>query len=232
MEALRLASAIGLERELRRLNMRIARFVVVIVVAAVAPLLASPRTSPAARTDTLAVQVNLEFDRSITSSTIKTIARDEAAAIWKVYGVELRWTDTGARAALTLDAIVERYPKRGDGDDAPAVLGYTTVASAPAAPAPIRVSFDAVESLIERRHGANPVLQQRDIGMALGRVLAHEVGHVLLGVPAYHDPGGLMRATFEPDDLARPGRSPFRLMPHSVARLQVRITSLCRPPIV
>jgi hypothetical protein len=230
MEALRLASAIGLERELRRLNLRIARFVVVIVVAAVAPLLASPRTSPAARTDTLAVQVNLEFDRSITSNTIKAIARDEAAAVWRVYGVELRWTDSGARAAVTLDVIVGRYRQRVELDGSPAVLGYTTIASAPAAPAPIRVSFDAVDSLIERRPGADPLLHQREIGTALGRVLAHEVGHVLLGAPAYHDPDGLMRATFPSDDLVRPERSLFRLTPHSVARLQVRITSLSRPP--
>ena len=125
-------------------------------------------------------------------------------------------------AALTLDVNVERYPQRVDIDGSP-VLGYTTIASAPMAPAPIRVSFDAVDSLIEHRHGADPLRRQREIGIALGRVLAHEVGHVLLGAPAYHDPDGLMRAMFPSDDLVRPGRSPFRLTPQSVARLHVRI---------
>jgi len=208
--------------------MRIAGSVVVIVAAAAAPLAASPRTPLEAPTDTLAVQVNLAFERSITSSTIKTIARDEAAAIWKVYGVDLRWSDPGAPAALTLDVIVERYPQRVV--DGSPVLGYTTVASAPIAPAPIRVSFDAVDSLIEHRPGADPLRRQREIGIALGRVLAHEVGHVLLGAPAYHDRDGLMQATFPSDDLVKPGRSPFRLTPRSVARLRVRITSLSSPP--
>jgi hypothetical protein len=223
-------SVIGLEWELRSFDMRGARFVPVVLVAAATPLLAASRTPPA-QTDTLAVYVNLGFDRSITSSTIKTIARDEAAAIWKVYGVELVWTDPEVRAALTVDVMVERSRRRVDENGSPSVLGYTTISSNPAAQAPIRVSFDALDSLIERRHGADPLRFPREIGLALGRVLAHEVGHVLLGTPPYHDPGGLMRPTFMTDDLVRPERSAFRLMPQSVARLRVRIASLSCPQL-
>ena len=205
--------------------MRIARLVTVIIVAATAPLFATPRTS-SPQTNRLAVQVNLEFDPSITSSTIKTIARDEAAAIWKVYGVDLLWTDPAAPAALTLDVIVERSPQRLD-VDGPSVLGHTTIASAPAAPAPIRVSFNAIEVLLTRRHGAYPLSHSREMGTAFGRVLAHEIGHVLLGTQ--HDSGGLMRPAFRSDDLVWPDRSLFRLMPPSLARLRVRMASWSCP---
>jgi hypothetical protein len=69
-------------------------------------------------------------------------------------------------------------------------------------------------------------LHEHAVALALGRVLAHELGHVLLGSPAYHDQDGLMRATFLSNDLARPERSRFRLTDRSVARLRARITSL------
>ena len=75
--------------------MRIAGSIVVVVVAAAAPLVASPRT-PGARTDTLAVQVNLAFDRSITSSTIKTIARGSGGDLDDVWR-RAAWSDPGAR---------------------------------------------------------------------------------------------------------------------------------------
>jgi hypothetical protein len=88
------------------------------------------------------------------------------------------------------------------------------------------MSLDAVESLVERRHGIDPVLGH-DLVLAwgLGRVLAHEIGHKVLGAPAYHDDNGLMRTTFLADDLARPERSRFRLAERSVARLRERMAA-------
>ena len=60
--------------------------------------------------DALAVQVNVEFDHSITSNLIKAVVKDEAAAIWKGHGVDLLWSDgEGGAAALHLDVIVARH---------------------------------------------------------------------------------------------------------------------------
>ena len=69
------------------------------------------------------------------------------------------------------------------------------------------------------------VTYDRVLGLAIGRVLAHELGHVLLGSPGYHDAEGLMRAKFQRDDLARPERSRFRLAPFSVERLRSRLSA-------
>jgi hypothetical protein len=54
-------------------------------------------------------------------------------------------------------------------------------------------------------------------------VLAHEVGHVILGAP-FHRPAGLMRAQFSADELAAPDRRPFALTGVDVARLQSRFS--------
>jgi hypothetical protein len=189
-----------------------------------------PGTSPPPQPDTLAVHLNLQFDRSITSKTIKAVAKDEATAIWSVYGVDLQWTDQEVPAALCLDVIVERYGRHVGLDGSLSVLGRTTIAPGPAAQAPIRVSFDAIDSIIESGYPSSALLREYGVGIALGRVLAHELGHVLLGSPAYHDPDGLMRTTFLSNDLARPERSRFRLTDRSVARLRTRITSLSDAP--
>ena len=180
--------------------------------------------------DTLAVNVNLEFDPSITSSAIKAIAKDEAAAIWRVYGVDILWTDRRSDGAMSLDAIVERDHEHVDVDGSRLVLGRTTIALNTAAQAPIHISFDAINALVERRYAANVWRQERESGTGLGRVLAHEIGHVLLGAPAYHDPDGLMRTTFVANDFVWGQRSRFQLTEQSAARLRARIASLSNAP--
>jgi hypothetical protein len=195
------------------------------IVAALCLCMPAPPASSTSHANTLAVYVNLEFDPSITSRAIKSIARDEAAAIWKVYGVDLVWTDRKAGGALSIDAMVERHNERVDIGGVPLVLGRTTIASDAAAQAPIHVSFDAITALIDRRYRASPWRQERESAMGLGRVLAHEIGHVLLGAPAYHDRDGLMRTTFVAEDFER-GRSSFQLTEQSVVRLRARIASL------
>jgi hypothetical protein len=197
------------------------RVVLLVIVLSVTPLFAS---SSAPKAYVLTVRVRLQCDPSITSGAIEKIATQEAAAIWSVYGVDLQWTTWGGRqAALAVDAIVER----GNADpDAPLVLGHTSIAPDRAAQGPIHISFDAVSRLLHRERGAASLPQEREIGIALGRVLAHELGHVLLGLPAYHDPAGLMRTTFRAADLMWGRPSKFRLTERSVNRLRDRITSL------
>jgi hypothetical protein len=66
------------------------------------------------------------------------------------------------------------------------------------------------------------VVTDRELARALGRVLAHEIGHVLLGA-RNHDQTGLMRVSFLPDELAAADRAPFRLTCLDVGRLRSRI---------
>src|SRR4249919_1396706 len=151
-------------------------------------------------TERLAVHVNVSFDDSITSNAIKAGAMEEAASIWKIYGVDLQFAQSNADAALSLDVFVERTPPTRKHTGAATVLGRTTIAAGLASQAPLRISFDAVTALLDSQRSANPLLHDYAIAAALGRVVAHEIGHVLLGMPAYHDTDGLMRTTFFPDD--------------------------------
>ena len=187
----------------------------------------NPGVSTLPPSEPLTVQINLAFDPSIPTGAIRTQVRQEATAIWRAYGVELRFAPGATSAALSLDVVVENARRGRNRDDAPAVLGHTEVISSAAIrQPPVRISFDAVEALLDRQHGITTVMHEYMMAAALGRVLAHEIGHILLGAPAFHDDEGLMRTTFSPDDLARPERSRFQLTARSITRLKARLASL------
>jgi hypothetical protein len=172
------------------------------------------------------VRVNLRFDRTIASKTVKALSMAEARAIWNQHGVELLWSDSKADAALHLDVIVTRRQTDDLVDGMPTVLGHTILNAAGVVQGPIRISFEAIEALLDSRYGANPAFRYQELGRGLGRVLAHEIGHVLLGLPSYHDRHGLMSAHFFADDLGGPDRKRFLLTADSVDRLRQRIAWL------
>ena len=177
------------------------------------------------------VNVHLQVDRSIRSPVIPDDLKNETEVLWRPYGVHLEWTDSSASGAapsgLSLEAILERriIDEPGLPKWAP-VLGVASVKRNVPSARPIRVSLDATESVLARRTisrtSSGWIVQDHDLGRALGRVLAHEIGHVLLGAP-YHDDVGLMRAMFRPDELAEPDPAAFRLTCSGVARLRGRI---------
>jgi hypothetical protein len=153
------------------------------------------------------VNVHLQVDRSIRSRAIPADLKNETEALWMPYGVHLEWADSPASGAaprgLSLEVILERRLIDEPGLPTWAtVLGLASVKRNGSSARPIRVSLDATE-----------------------RVLAHEIGHLLLVAP-YHDDVGLMRAVFRPDELAEPDRAPFRLTCSGVARLRGRIAVL------
>lgn len=173
---------------------------------------------------TLVVHIALLFDSSIRSRIVQTTAVTEAAAIWRDYGVVLDFGDRGG-AAVCISAFVNRTRAHPDG--ASAVLGSTFVGpdSDDHAP-PIRIGFDLVDELAQPSESANAMVHEYAVGTAIGRVLAHEVGHLLLGPPGYHDPDGLMRRQFLTDDFLPWNRSRYRLALGSIERLRRRMTML------
>ncbi len=70
-----------------------------------------------------------------------------------------------------------------------------------------------------------PALLKLVTTRALGRVLAHEIGHYLLALPA-HAPCGLMRAAFTGRELAELDRATFALSPELLPRLRDRLERL------
>jgi len=174
------------------------------------------------------IKAHLQVDRSIRSRVIPADLKNETELLWRPYGVELEWTDSPDVEAvpygLSLEVILERRIIDGPGLPTWAtVMGLTSVKLNQPGVKPIRLSLEATESVLaSSRTSIGRVVYDHTLGRALGRVLAHEIGHLLLGAP-FHDEVGLMRAVFYPNELAEPDRAPFRLTCLGVGRLRGRI---------
>ena len=163
----------------------------------------------------------------------------EAAAIWAAYGVVIRWTDgvnhDRCRSAESSVAVQVDNATPGRHSTArPLILGTTRVASFRAGPVPIRVDYSAVDRLLGSltadllgRIIGRQQLASSDVGRALGRVLAHEIGHVLLGGSG-HPRRGLMRASFVPSELVDHRRRAYTLSGAEVTRLAERAARRAR----
>jgi hypothetical protein len=209
----------------------IAFFVTALCAFAVTPLHADV-------SERLEVNIRLRVDPSLTSRRITDRLKTETEAIWGPYGVRLEWTDDAAAPesaanGVSLDASLERRFERHQHTKWPAVLGSVVLTPDASTRQPIRVSFDATERVLALRETGRAamagIVLDPELARALGRVLAHEIGHVLLGAP-YHDRGGLMRASFRAEELGEPDRSPFRLTCGSVGRLRSRLRALTGQP--
>src|SRR5882757_6065157 len=171
------------------------------------------------------VQIRLRADAMVRSTSILAILKDETEGLWRPYGVQIEWVDAQlgdvAADGFSVEAVIERRTDRPEDSDR-AVLGRASVPMDAVGAGPIRVSFNATERMLLRRHASGPFVAEREMGRALGRVLAHEIGHVLLAV-RNHDHTGLMRAVFSPVELGSPDRESFRLSRDGLGRLRSRI---------
>jgi hypothetical protein len=183
-------------------------------------------------TQAMCVDVTLQFREGQPAPTLVESMKEEASWIWAPYGVRIAWpTANGTQGCAlpqvsfdVLDVLVDRQRSRSP----KIVLGSTRLTPSPIRHAPIYIDYDATEQVLgslstERvlqllgRQNPAPV----DFGRALGRVLAHEIGHVILAA-ARHPRQGLMRASFTAEDLVRPQRRSFTLSEAEVARLRER----------
>ena len=159
--------------------------------------------------------------------------QSEASAIWQRYGVQIRWPASRhqvqcLRVHGTFDVLVEYQPSLVENASGSSVLGSTHLAPAAIDRVGIFVDYDETQQLLELLSASrliplvgHPDIGPADIGRALGRVLAHEIGHVLLAASG-HQSWGLMRRSFAPDDLAMRQRWAYTLSKKEVERLASR----------
>jgi hypothetical protein len=175
----------------------------------------------------ICVNVDLHSDSPNPSTTVIETLKREATAIWRPYGVELRWgAPTFCVEDESLDLLLARHPR--EATIGQIVLGSTHVRMDRIERAPIVVDYDATaQTLASLTSGALstvvglPWLGPQDMGRALGRVAAHEMGHVLLALPK-HQRDGLMRAAFQASEMVSPSRARYRLSASEVGRLRFR----------
>ena len=180
--------------------------------------------------------VTLRFrDRTPSRALVESMTR-EASAIWQRYDVRIQWSTenqslapNSVRCAArhgSFDAsIVRRWGRATSGN---AVLGTTWLTPAEIDHAPIYIDQDATERVLEslaRESLAHLVGHQfiapSDLGRALGRVLAHEIGHVILAARC-HGARGLMRPVFLATDLVTHNRQSYGLSDAELTRLRGR----------
>lgn len=197
----------------------------------------------------ICVSVDLRFaGREPTPQLVRTL-QSEATSIWNRYGVRLRWPerageDSCDEVQASFDILVDDRTPPGIGARRAsvasrgvllhAVLASTRMADGAIDRHAVFLDRGATERLLQSvpadqliRQTGEPTIAPADVGRALGRTLAHELGHVLLGAPD-HQRSGLMRAKFLVADLVGLGSRTYRLSAGEVERLRRREQELTR----
>lgn len=179
---------------------------------------------PAVKTLELVVYRQASLDDALLAAVM-----EQAVRIWEPYGLAIRWTDGVAAAAPSAGRLRVVIADDGPGGDSSGVarstIGWIEFVG-PGQPRDlVSVSIAAARRLMDAtRQFGRPLrslasgLQDRFLTQALGRSLAHEIGHYLLAT-ADHSATGLMRAQFTPPELLEPSLDAYRLEPEQACRL-------------
>jgi len=150
-------------------------------------------------------------------SRILAMMKTETERVWSPLDVRIAWIDSSETAAHAagLTVMIEEGASRDAAAHHESVLAALTQPATTCGWGLARVWVQHVEShaaLVRRgQHayaGLPLALADTFLGRALGRVLAHEIGHYLLGT-GEHTPHGLMRAQFTPQDLLEDSSRPL-----------------------
>jgi len=167
----------------------------------------------AARPATGALQVGIMAPRNVTDSLVTRICA-EAGAIWQPAGVAFechRIRSEQDANGWSLKVTIDEQDARLEPDRALGWIPFT----ADGPERSIYLSQAYAEDLVRETPGLpNVTVASHEIliGRALGRALAHEMGHYLLRSKV-HTPRGLMRATRAGDEFLVPSRDGFELTP-------------------
>jgi hypothetical protein len=159
----------------------------------------------------------------------------EADAIWHRYGVSVVWSSTNDVGPddVVLAVSLRPLPPAAAGDRRAVSHAMETGGRLGAirfcdggTPEPV-ITLDpaAVRALLATTRARVWQGSPATVGRALGRVLAHEIGHFLLAFPA-HTQSGLMRASFNARELSELARWSFALDPVILDRLRARLAQL------
>ena len=194
-----------------------------------------------ARDATICVDVDVRFTQRHPDARLLSSLQDETAAVWGPYGVRLGWPRptnhvegcTPPQASFVV--LINAEHGRSSGAASLDELGSTRVIPGVIDHAPICINQETTEQVLAvltpeqlTRAISRPWVTLADVGRALGRVLAHELGHVLLAAQE-HQRQGLMRPSFSLEDLVAGRRETFTLSPPEVDHLRERLFRAVMP---
>jgi hypothetical protein len=180
----------------------------------------------------ICIDVDLRFAGRTPSRISVQSMQDEASAIWEGEDVYLRWPPSRDASPChgvhgSLDVLIEDRAASGR-TGSRIVLGSTHLVPERIDHVPIRVDYDETEQLLETLLVSqrvmllgHPEIWPVDLGRALGRIVAHEIGHILLADPR-HQGRGLMRGWFTAADLVARPQSDMTLSRTEIERLRRR----------
>jgi hypothetical protein len=194
------------------------------VAAALASAAASPLSSERAPNAFPPIGVTVHVGRGIAPALVSRIL-DETDAVWRGSGFTFVWQrDGGLPAALSV--TIDNTPSVII--DGQTTLGWIQFDEDVPTPA-IHVSYANAVTLLERSRGiVGPMAQmpiaefQTLLGRAMGRALAHEMGHYLLASKT-HTAKGLMATNRSAFDLFNRDRSHFRIEEAQRAAMTTRL---------
>jgi hypothetical protein len=149
----------------------------------------------------------------------------ECDDIWAREGVSLDWTGWSAGADVAFPLVFDHRQVRQHDRRRASAFGVTLFAGRSQR---ILVSIARAREVVGQRHGladTNDAMRlDIALGIMLGRVVAHEIGHALLLTTA-HAAEGLMRPRIDADDLRPPLDGQFALVEPDRQRLSVRFSN-------
>jgi hypothetical protein len=168
-------------------------------------------------------------------SEVLEMVRAEVDEIWRKYAIDIvweaRWTPDKAKPDLWVQFVdIALQSKHVRGAPAIAWIPFSEGRPMPF----VRVSKPNANALLRTRSwfdgrpltSATDDLQRQALGRIIGRALAHEIGHFLLGAPA-HASQGLMRAALDPMLMVNPGTGHFQLQGSDVRALRAARIASC-----
>lgn len=151
----------------------------------------------------------------------------EATALWEKPGVRLEWIagsdGTVSAGSMVRVLVIPRHASSPSAADR-RVLGQLVSFGRPGAV--VIASIDRAEGVVMAWRSPASVLpsfHERRVGLVLGRIVAHEIGHYLLNTRT-HARSGLMRASYEIAELLDWRSGAFELDADSTAWLQERVS--------
>lgn len=181
---------------------------------------ATPVTDPLARTLMVHLVHRCTPGTNCLPSRIVAMMKTETERVWSPLDVRIDWIDPTKAAAAAARApgvtvMLEEGAQHEPAAIHDSVLAALTQPETSCGWGLARVWVQRVErhtALVRRGEhaytGLPLVLADTYLARALGRVLAHEIGHYLLGT-GEHTAYGLMRAQFTPQDLLQDAPGPL-----------------------
>jgi hypothetical protein len=145
-------------------------------------------------------------------------ARATAEAIMNAAGVAVTWPDCPCLSRVGSDELVIRIARAFPSAE-PGSLGFSVLDIGQQAGTLATVFADRVQDLA--------ALAEVDAGELMGRVIAHEIAHLLAGARG-HAPGGLLRAKWTVSELIRQRPADWLLSRPDVVRIRQAVRQRSR----